>query len=133
MNFFKKLLIVSLIVTVLVAVVAVVLSESFDSLKDPYNDDWYIDSVKNTAIDYISSSELEEQALWATNYHFTEYDNDIVMANRGKEEKVYPFQAIDVTLESRTQKYVVYMIVDEDGQLQIDHYEKSEHFNPFVN
>jgi len=70
--------------------------------------------------------------MQAVKFHFTGYDHDIVLDNRTKEEKVFPFQEIDVTLETRNQKYVVYMTVDENGQLQIERYEKSDHFNPFA-
>jgi len=116
----------------LIVVPSVFLYENFDFLKDPHNDNWYIDIVTAASIEHIRASESEEQPMQAVKFHFTGYDHDIVLDNRTKEEKVFPFQEIDVTLETRNQKYVVYMTVDENGQLQIERYEKSDHFNPFA-
>ena len=132
MNKVKKILLFLILLSIFVVVPTILLYENCDTLKDPHNDNWYIDIVTAASIEHIRASESEEQPMQAIDFHFTGYDNDIVMENRTKEEKVFPFQGIDVTLETRNQKYVVYMIVDENGQLQIERYEKSDHFNPLA-
>lgn len=120
----KVILSISILLILFIVILHVILLNTFPSLKDPYGDDWYFDMVDQLAIDYLKKAEKIDEELHVVQYHYSNYDQNTVIQNRNREDKKYPFEKINVIVVMGTQKYTVYIYVDEGGQLQVEKYER---------
>ena len=120
-----KAIIIFCFVLILAVACQVMLLNTFPSMSDPYGDEWYIDVVDQFAIDYLRKKENIKEEMHVVEYYYTAYDKNIEIQNRDIEEKKFPFSGIDLTVTTSTQKYKVYVLVDEFGELQVEKYEKT--------
>lgn len=101
------------------------------ALSDPNQDDWYIAKLQEASKEYLYQTYQIEGEIQARRYHYTEFDQNIVISNRQSETKQYPFQKVSVVLETRNRKYTVYFSVI-DNELKVDTCEDEQHYNPFL-
>ena len=110
----------------------IILYNTFPSMSDPYGDEWYESEAAEQALAHIRAVEQTDAELRVIQYSYTDYDQSIAEENRTSEIKKYPFSAIKVVVEARRCKYTVSFLVDEKGELQVERFDKKEHFNPFL-
>ena len=101
------------------------------ALSDPNQDDWYIAKLKDASKEYLYQTYEIDGEIQARKYHYTEFDQNIVIRNRQSETKQYPFKKVSVVLETKNRKYTVYFSVI-DNELRVDTCEDQPHYNPFV-
>ena len=128
----KTAIAIAMILLVVVPAFVILLYKSNDNLKDPYHDDWYKDEIKQTTIDYIRQNEKITEKIQICGYSYTGFDYDVVMSNRTKEQKIYPFKTITVTAQTRNSNFSLCFSVNADGELQVENMEKEKTINLFL-
>lgn len=117
----KLIIIVALLWVVIGLIVTVVfLIPMFSAM---HEDDWYLAEVEATVIDYIESGEFEDGRIRVYRYVAKNYDRDIAIANRDREEKLYPFTVMSVYVEIGLRDYIFTVEVSEQGELEVIKYE----------
>ena len=119
-------------ICLLVVLFQILFHFAFPSTGDPYGDEWYEAEAAQQALDHIRAAEHIDAELRVIKYSYTDYDQKIVEENRTSEIKKYPFSKVEVVVESRRIQYTVGFLVDENGELQVEGFEKEHHFNPFL-
>ena len=128
----KHVISFAILMLIVVPAVVILLYETSDYLKDPYNDDWYKDKLEQAAIDYIRQNEEITGKIQGSRYIYTGgFDYDIEESNRTKEQKIYPFKTITVIAQTRNSNFSIYFSVNADGELQVEKMEKEKAINLF--
>lgn len=99
---------------------------------NPGADRWFCEPIKDVVIDYLREAEEIEGKIQVNDFGYTNFDLQKAEENRDREDKEFPFDAVVAIAETRNCKYAVYLVVDENGELQVEKHEKYSHHNPFL-
>lgn len=128
----KKIIFSIVLLLFLIPAVSVIIVETNPPLKDPYGDNWFREEIRQIVIDHIREKDGVEGKIQISEWKFTDFNHDIEVENRKKEDKEYPFKKLEVTAETRNNEYIVYFEKDSNGNLRIEGYEKKHNFNPMI-
>ena len=127
-----KVVIIVFAVLFIGGAIAVLLGQAFPSLRDPNNDEWFVEEIHRFSVSYLQTEFSTDKKIVVTKIYYNEFDMDIVNSNRNTENKVFPFQGLKVIAESYDEEYMLEIAVNHQGKLQVVKVETEKNFNPFL-
>ena len=81
--------------------------------------EWYEEDIREVAGEYMSTIVTADQKVQSYKYQYFDYDKTIESENQNREDKQYPFSAVEVYIRVDGQKYQLHLVVDESGALRV--------------